>query len=100
MMERERERRAETDRQHYSIKHAPSSYNHRTHPYWFCINLFCAKSKNRDGLSSLFLKLINSRMIDDIDEFESIALIRFPANIAAEIDKEIKAEEDAIKARD
>ena len=39
-------------------------------------------------------------MIDDIDEFESIALIRFPANIAAEIDKEIKAEEDAIKARD
>ena len=33
MMERERERRAETDRQHYSIKHAPSSYNHRTHPY-------------------------------------------------------------------
>ena len=39
-------------------------------------------------------------MIDDIDEFESIALIRFPANIAAEIDKEIKAEEDAIKARE
>lgn len=43
---------------------------------------------------------MNSRMIDDIDEFESIALIRFPANIATEIDKEIKAEEDAIKARD
>ena len=39
------------------------------------------------------------RMIDDIDEFESIALIRFPANIAEEIDKEIKAEEDAIKVR-
>ena len=39
-------------------------------------------------------------MIDDIDEFESIALIRFPANIAAEIDKEIKAEEDAIKVWD
>ena len=39
-------------------------------------------------------------MIDDIDEFESIALIRFPANIAAEIDKEIKAEEDAIKAKE
>jgi len=37
-------------------------------------------------------------MIDDIDEFESISLIRFPAHIAAEIDKEIKAEEDAIKA--
>lgn len=39
-------------------------------------------------------------MIDDIDEFESISLIRFPPDIAAEIDKEIKAEEDAIKARD
>ena len=37
-------------------------------------------------------------MIDDIDDFESISLIRFPPNISAQIDAEIKIEEDAVKA--
>ena len=39
-------------------------------------------------------------MIDNADEFESVALIRFPEKIAAEITQKLKAEGQAYNVKD